>query len=132
MYRGPERRKRKRYGVKGSTISYKKGLFGSYSDLYLMLNTSETGFMFITREQLPPRKTISCRLQFEELDGTIVAKGKVIWTSKSQQHEAYRTGIQLTKISESQSRQLKAILDNAVGETLQVDTGIFLKEIKKL
>ncbi|MEK7484781.1 MAG: PilZ domain-containing protein, partial [Planctomycetota bacterium] len=79
MYHGPERRKRKRYGVKGSTLSYKKSFFGSYSDLYLMLNTSETGFMFITREPLALHKTISCHLRFEELDGSIPVKGKVIW-----------------------------------------------------
>lgn len=132
MYNGPERRKRKRYGIKGSTICYKTGFFGSYSDLYLMLNTSEMGMMFITKEELPPGKKLSCRLGFEELDGEISVSARVSWNKKSQQHQAYRTGVQITKIGDSDFRKLKAILDNAIGETLQIETGVFLKEIKKL
>jgi Tfp pilus assembly protein PilZ len=132
IYSGVERRKRKRYGIKGSTICYKKGLFSSASDLYLMLNTSETGLMFISQEELPLGKKMTCTLGFEELEGTIQIAGKVIWTRKSQTHQAYRTGIQLLKISETDLQKLRIILSNTIGDTLQIETGVFLKEIRKL
>jgi len=136
MWTGTERRKNKRYGVKNSTVRYLRAgalsFLANYSDRYLLLNISESGLHFITRDQLPVGGALKIQLEFPTLDNPIKVKGKVIWDVKSKEHNAYRTGVKITSISDKGKRFLRHVLDNTLLDNVKVSTGTYLKEIERL
>ena len=133
---GKERRGQKRYGVKSSSVTYcRGGLFGfmrNYSDRYLLLNVSLSGLHFITKEQLAAGQAYRFLLEFPSIGYPIPARGKIIWNRKSSEHDAYRTGVQLQRLSNKHQRVLRHILDNTLLDNVKISTGTFLKEIKRL
>ena len=133
---GTERRNIKRYGVKDSSVQYcRSGLFSffrNYSDRYLLLNISENGLHFITKDELSTGDGYNFHIQFRSLGYPLRISGRVVWTRKSIEHDAYRTGIQITGISVKSRRVLRHILDNTLLDNVKISTGTYLKEIKRL
>ncbi|MDP7035919.1 MAG: PilZ domain-containing protein [Planctomycetota bacterium] len=133
---GNERRGNKRYGVKSSSVTYSRGgLFGflrNFSDRYLLLNISISGLHFITKEDLEVGKTYKFLLEFPSIGYPVPARGKIIWTRKSTEHDAYRTGVLINHLSNKHQRVLRHILDNTLLDNVKISTGTFLKEIKRL
>lgn len=136
MWDGNERRKTKRYGVKNSTVRYHRAgvlsFLANYSDRYLLLNISEGGLHFITRDELPAGAALAIQLEFPSLDSALKVKGKVVWTAKSKEHDAFRTGVRITAISDKVRRLLRHVLDNTLLDNVKVSTGTYLKEIERL
>lgn len=133
---GVERRKHKRYGVRGSTIRYKSGgilaFLNSASSRYLILNMSEGGLHFISKEPLKVGQKIHLTLEAPSLEGTVKGRGIVVWVRKSEEHHAYRVGLRFTRFDERSRFRLRHILDNAILERVDITTKIYLKEIEKL
>lgn len=133
---GVERRKHKRYGIRGSTIRYKSGgilsFLNSASSRYLVLNMSEGGLHFISKEPLKAGQKIHLTLEAPSLEGTVKGKGTVVWVRKSEDHHAYRVGVKFTSFDEKSRFRLRHILDNAILERVDITTKIYLKEIQKL
>ncbi len=132
---GKERRGKKRYGVKGAVVQYKKAsplsLFTAASGKYLVLNLSETGLEFMTKEPVAEGKRLNFYLEAPKVHGTIRAGGRVIWVKQSQNQEAYRVGASL-KLSGRSRSLVKAVLDNAVIDSVEISTRVYLKEIERL
>lgn len=135
-WNGEERRKHKRYGVRGSTIRYKRGgllaFMTSSSERYLVLNMSEGGLHFISKEELREGQRVSLTLDAPGLEGIVRGRGVVVWARKSHEHQAWRVGVRFTRFDERSRFRLRHILDNAILERVDITTKIYLKEIEKL
>lgn len=133
---GQERRKKKRFGVRGCTVRYKSGglfsFLSMWGDKFLSLNLSESGVHFICRDPLAEGKSLALCLEAPQLGDRIQAKGRVVWCRKSQEHDAHHVGVEFTSISKPNRTRLKILLDNAVLEKIEITTKVYLKEIERL
>ena len=134
---GKERRARKRFGIKGCTVQYKSaelfGLFSALSPRYLVLNICQEGLHFISREEIPIGKKLILFINAPLLDDNLITvKSRTIWTRKSKEHNAYRTGIVFMGLSQQSKNRLKLILDNALLDKIDLSTRVYLKEVEKL
>lgn len=134
---GKERRTRKRYAIREGTLRYRRG--GLLSALLLpgapkllLLNFSEEGCHFITREELQPGTPLRLRLQMPKIKGTVSATGQVAWCRKSAQSSAFRVGVRLNALSARSQALLKRMLDTAVLDNVDISTKAYLKEIERL
>ncbi|NUN50200.1 MAG: PilZ domain-containing protein [Candidatus Brocadiae bacterium] len=133
---GTERRKKKRFGVRGCTLRYKKGgllsFLSSYSDKLLTLNLSETGCHFIARRAVPAGMPIAVLLEAPQAGDRISASGRVVWCAKSKEHEAFHVGVEFLSVPKAGRIQLKVLIDNSVLEKIDLSTKVYLKEIERL
>ena len=133
---GSERRRHKRYGVKDSSVRYRKaGLlsaFANHSDRLLLLNFSEGGLHFIAQEEFPIGGVFHFLLEFPKISSKIKAKGRVIWTRKSTEHDAFRAGVSILQMGGKCRRLLRHVQDNTLLDNVKISTGLFPKEIKRL
>jgi c-di-GMP-binding flagellar brake protein YcgR len=131
-----ERRKKRRYGVRGSVVRYKKGGILSFinpsSPKYLVINISELGLSFMTKEKLNEGEQLALSISAPKLEGTIRARGKVTWVKKSEEFDAYRVGADFTSLEGRSKSLLKNMLDSAILDSIDITTKIYLKEIEKL
>ncbi len=133
---GKERREKKRYGIKSSTLRYRKGGFLALlkppSTRYLLLNVSETGAHFITKEELAVGQPLRLSMDATQVRGSITAAGKVVWIRKSEEINAYRVGVKFDGPGVGARRKLKVVLDSAILENVEISTKVYLKEIERL
>lgn len=131
-----ERRRKKRFGVKGCTIRYRRtgftGFFEEYSARYLVLNISEQGAHFITKDEAKEGQAFSFQIDAPGLDGPIEGQSKVVWVRKSAEFSAFRVGMEITSLRKADQPRLKSLLDNAVLDKIDMATKMYLKEIQKL
>lgn len=136
LWDGKERRAHTRFGVKGSSVSYRRAailsFLGSYSPRYLIINISFGGLYFISKEQMKPGSRLDLLIEAPMAAVPIQAAGRVVWSRKSAGHEAWRTGVAFGKISDRSGKILKHVLDNTVIRKVDISTSIYLKEIEKL
>jgi hypothetical protein len=133
---GTERRRRKRYGLRNSTVRYRKGsgaavLFSPASPTYLLLNFSEIGCHFISKEPLQPGRTLTLTIEAPKFRPATVT-GRVVWAQKFAEMEAWRVGIEFTKVPEKSRAILKGMLDGAVLDTVEISTRVYMKEVERL
>lgn len=134
-WNGVERRGKRRYGVKSSTLKYRKGaftLFSPSSDPLLLLNVSESGCHFITKEDFEPGQKMTLTIEAPRLPAAVHVKGRVTWSRKSEEQHAYRVGVEFEGISDTARKRLKSLLDNAILENVETSTRVVLKEIERL
>lgn len=133
---GTERRRHKRYGVKDSSVKYRRAgalsLFTNYSDRLLLLNFSESGIHFITKEDLPPGQKIHILLEFPKISTALKLTARIIWTRKSTEHDAFRTGVEIVAMADKPRKLLRHVQDNTLLDNVKISTGMYLKEIKRL
>ncbi|MBI4616784.1 MAG: PilZ domain-containing protein [Planctomycetes bacterium] len=133
---GVERRRHKRYGVKDSSVRYRKAgllsVFANYSDRLLLLNFSEGGLHFITKEELAVGRRLHLLVEFPNISTRLKMAGRVVWVRKSDEHDAFRAGIQLTSMGERTKKILRHVQDNTLLDNVKISTGMYLKEIKRL
>lgn len=133
---GVERRKTKRYGVKNSIISYKRGglfsVLSPPSDKYLVLNISQGGCSFITREELSPGSNLVLFIEQQRIKRILKVGARVIWCKKSETVNAFRVGVEFSSLNSATKALLKSLLDSALVENVEISTKIYLKELEKL
>lgn len=133
---GVDRRQRKRYGVRDAIVRYKKASVLSFlapaSQKYLVLNLSEQGLEFITKESVREGQKLTVSVTAPPIRGTVHATGKVVWIKKSQGQDAFRVGLEFTRVSSRSAAYLKALLDSAVVDTIEISTRVYLKELDRL
>lgn len=133
-----EKRKKKRYGIKGSTISVKEPHILSFlaqgKGPYPLLNLSENGCCFVTTKEPKLGQDIALTISAPPVKNTIGVKGKVVWTKKLMVDnlQGFRVGIAFSELPDSNKRILKVVLDNAILDSVEVSTRLILKEIDKL
>jgi hypothetical protein len=132
---GKERRAKKRYGVKGAVVRYKGSspiaFLSASSPRYLILNLSETGLEFMTKEPIEEGAKLSFSLEAPRVHGTIRGRGEVIWVKPSKNQEAFRVGAAI-RLSGRSLTLARAILENAVIDSVEISTRVYLKEIERL
>ncbi|MBI2933226.1 MAG: PilZ domain-containing protein [Planctomycetes bacterium] len=133
---GGNRRRKKRYALKNSALRYRKGgllafLFPS-SAKYLLLNFSETGAHFISREELKPGQRLRLAIEAPSLRGTIHVPARVTWCRRSSEINAYRVGVRFGTLGGRSKVLLKNLLDSAILENIEISTKVYLKEIERL
>lgn len=133
-----ERRKTKRYGIKGSTILVKEPNILSFlaqaRGPYPLLNLSEGGCCFVTTREPKVGQEMALTISAPPVKNTISVRGKVVWTKKLMVDnlQGFRVGIAFSNLSDSNKRILKVVLDNAILDSVEVSTRLILKEIEKL
>ena len=132
---GRERRKEKRYGLRDSLVRFKKSglgaFFRAYSPRYLLLNFSNKGCHFISREDLFPETSLCLRIEVPE-KAVVSVTGDVVWSKKSDQLDAFRIGVRFTRVGGRAEKVLQKLLDSALLENIDITTKVYLKEIDKL
>ena len=133
---GKDRRRRKRYAVKNTTLHYRKGGFLAFlfpaSPTYLVLNFSEIGCHFITREEMAAGASLRLSMNAPNVKGTIHATACVVWCRKSEEINAYRVGVEFAPLGGRSRGILKNLLDTAILENVEISTKVYLKEIERL
>ena len=133
---GKERRDKKRYGIKNSTLRYKRGgmmsVLRSSSPRYLLLNISESGCHFITKRELTLHETLTLSIEAPKITGVIRARGEVVWCRQSEDINAFRVGIRFRSVNGQSRNVLKRLLDSAILENVEISTKVYLKEIERL
>ena len=133
---GQERRENKRYGVKKLGIQYSKtrllSFLGNFSEKYLVINISESGLYFMTREDIAIDQKIFIKLGSPNIDSQISAGVEVVWTTKSSEHDAYKIGAKFVKLSEKNQKRLRKLLEEAVLDKIDFSTSIYLREVDRL
>ena len=133
---GQERRSNKRYGVKKLGIQYSKtrllSFLGSYSEKYLVINVSEGGLYFMTRENLLINQKLFVKLGSPHIDSSITAGIEVVWSAKSSEHDAFKIGARFVKLSEKNQKRLRKLLEEAVLDKIDFSTSIYLREVDRL
>jgi c-di-GMP-binding flagellar brake protein YcgR len=133
---GKERRRKRRYAVKNSTVRYRKGgmlaLLFPPSRKYLLLNFSEIGCHLITAEELRPGQMLRLSIDAPNLRGTIAAQARIVWCRKSEEIHAHRVGCEFASLGAGSKALLKNLLDSAILENVEISTKVYLKEIERL
>lgn len=134
---GVERRKHKRFGVKNCTFQFRKSSFFSFlsipSEKYLVLNVSEGGLHFISKEKITENEKLVLHIEAPEIiKPPIRGTAKVIWVKHSQEFNTYRVGVQFSNLSSKARALLKTVLDSTVLDQIDITTKAYLKELKKI
>lgn len=133
---GANRRKNKRYGIKSSTVHYRKGFLpfmGTRSEPLLLLNVSKSGCHFMTRESLPLEQKLALKIEAPQLSSALNVQARVTWIKASSQAKGmYRVGLEFSRVSPTARKKLKQLLDNAVLENVEITTRVYMKELEKL
>lgn len=133
---GKERRRKKRYGVKASIVRYRKGGLFAFlkppSSSYLLLNFSELGGHFISREALPAGQALLLSIEAPSAPGTARARGTVVWSRKSEELNAHRVGVAFGALTARSRKLFKFMLDGAILDSVEISTKAYLKEIERL
>lgn len=130
------RRRKKRYGIRDSTVQYRHGgvlsFLKSRSAKYLIVNISEIGLTFYSKEALAVGDSLKLAVEAPGVEDPIVIAGKVVWVVKSSEIGAHKIGVEFSAGSDRAKRDLKRLLDRAVMESIDVSKNTFLKEMEKL
>lgn len=133
---GPDRRASKRYGVKESLLVYRKGGLLAFlrppSPVYIVLNLSPGGCHFISREELAAGQPLRLSIQPSGVRGTIRVAGRVVWSRRSEAHDAWHAGVAFAGLSARAAKLVKAALDGALLENIEISTKAYMKQIEKL
>ncbi|OHB69735.1 MAG: hypothetical protein A2W23_02220 [Planctomycetes bacterium RBG_16_43_13] len=120
------RRRKKRYGVKGSTIQYRKGgllsFLGASSAKCIVINISEFGLAFVTKGELRPADKIALSIDAPKLAEPIAVNGRVLWVKKADDINAYKVGVEFNKLAGRVKSNLKSLLDNALLDSVDIST----------
>ena len=135
-WNGQERRKKKRFGVRGCTLRFKRGgifsFLGLFGERLITLNVSESGCHFINRVPLTEGMSIAMVLEAPQAGDKVHAAGRVVWCRKSTEHDAHHVGVEFTSVAKSSRVQLKILIDNAVLEKIEITPTVYLTEIERL
>ncbi|OHB74343.1 MAG: hypothetical protein A2Z34_00405 [Planctomycetes bacterium RBG_16_59_8] len=130
-----ERRRKKRYGIRESTVRFQQGKILSFlksrSAKYLIVNISSKGLTFYSKEALVINETLRMKIESPKCAEPITVHGRVAWVVKATEMEAYRVGVEFQGTSDKARSDLKKLLDSAILDDVEVDKKTFLKEIEK-
>ena len=133
---GKERRSHRRYGVKGSVVRWRPGppigWVAPASPPHILIDLSSDGCHFISKAELRPGKRMSLSIEAPHVDGAARAAGFVAWSRRSEEHDAWHTGIAMKPRHGVSALRLKTVLDGAVLDHIEITTRHYLKEMGRL
>ena len=123
-----DRRHARRYGVRGSSVRYKKstilGFLNRPTDRYLIVNLSETGAEFLSRQPVQTGQVLDLEISIPGLDSPLKPGGKIVWCTRAPNVDAFRLGVEFNRISESERQTLRSVLADAVLDEVPITTRI--------
>ncbi|HTF56189.1 MAG TPA: PilZ domain-containing protein [Planctomycetota bacterium] len=133
---GIERRRHRRYGVKGSTLRWRPGAplgwVAPASAPHILIDLCPAGCRFISKRELAPGRALSLAIEAPPARATVRAAGRVAWSRRSEELDAWHTGISMKARNSGSAERLKIVLDGAVLERIEITTRRYLKEMGKL
>jgi hypothetical protein len=133
---GAERRGHRRYGVKGSTLRWRPGAplgwVSPASVPHILIDLCPVGCRFISKRELSPGRSLSIAIEAPPARAPVRASGRVAWSRRSEELDAWHTGIALKPRNAASAERLKIVLDGAVLERIEITTRRYLKEMGKL
>ncbi len=133
---GKERRAHRRYGVKGSVVRWRPGppigWVSPASAPHILIDLSPDGCHFVSHVELRPGKRLSLAIDAPPGDVTARAVGSVAWSRRSEEHDAWHTGVLMRPRTPAAAARLKIVLDGAVLDRIEITTRRYLKEMGRL
>jgi hypothetical protein len=114
-----EHRHLKRYGVMGCAVQYKPlrwfGARGPLSSKHIVLDISEEGLQFISREAFKTSTKLLMTITAPFLNGyPIHTIGRVLWTKQAVDLPLYVMGIGFVSMQSEDTLRLKTIMTHSV------------------
>ena len=133
---GHERRAHRRYGVKGSLVRWRPGpplgWVSPASEPHLLIDLSQDGCHFLSKSLLRPGKRLSLMIEAPKQDTPARAAGQVAWSRRSDEHEAWDTGVHMKPRTPAAATRLKSVLDGAVLDRVEITTRRYMKETGRI
>lgn len=133
---GKERRAHRRYGVKGSVVRWRPGApigwISTSSAPHILIDLSADGCHFISKVQLPTGKRLSLSIEAPSVPAPARAAGSVAWSRRSEEHDAWHTGVRMRPRTALSATRLKSVLDGAVLDHVEITTRRYLKEMDRI
>lgn len=135
--RDSEHRDHKRYRIKNSMVQYKPvhflGLFSKTSKRHLILDISQDGMQFVTKDEFKKQSLLSLDISTPSLDEKIIhARGRVAWVRKAPGLAAYGVGVKFDPMEQPDIDKLKLLLDNNNLNKSKISDSVHLKIIGQL
>jgi hypothetical protein len=131
-WNGSERRAHRRYGVKGSIVRWRPGppigWVSPASPPHVLIDLSADGCHFVSKVRLRPGKRVSLLIEAPKAPVAARAAGFVAWSRRSEEHDAWETGIAMTPRTPAAAGRLKSVLDGAVLDRIEITTRHYVKE----
>jgi len=126
-----------RYRVKGGMVRYKPvhflGLFSKPSKMHLILDVSQDGIQFVTREEFKEQAMLSLDISAPFLNEEVIhTQGQVAWVRKAPGLEAFGVGVRFVRMDQADADKLKLLLDNNNLNKTKISDSVHLKRIDKL
>jgi hypothetical protein len=132
---GRERRAHRRYGVKGSMVRWRPGppigWVSPASAPHILIDLSADGCHFLSEVELRPGKKLALSIEASPKNAARAA-GQVAWSRRSEQHDAWDTGITMRPRSPAAATRLKTVLDGAVLDRIEITARRYLKETGRI
>ena len=130
---GKERRSHKRFGVKGSAVRWRPGppigWISAASRPHILIDLSPEGCRFVSEVELRPGRKLSLSIEAPPGEGAARAAGRVAWSRRSEEHDAWHTGVSMKPRTPAAAARLKIVLDGAVLDRIEITTRRYLKEM---
>lgn len=131
-----DKRRKKRYAIRHSTVSYKKsGLLSalaSSSPKYTLININALGVSLSTQESLKVGESLRLTIEIPKAEDPIRASGRVAWVKPDGQPGTHQVGVQFTSVREPSRSLLKKLLDNTILENIHVSANVQIKNVRKV
>lgn len=134
-----DKRKSKRYHVRGCTLRYKEDKFlnilgDSYAKFkYVVLDVSKTGLQFISRRKFKKNAKLLLTINAPSLQGEPVSiKGKVMWAREAPGQKVYGVGIQFEGMDEEENEKLQMIVNEAEGKQKKITDQVHIDKAKQI
>jgi len=132
-----EKRVHKRYNIPGCVIRYKPDSFFSRfskaSHKYMVLDISQSGIQFVTREKFNEQTPLLLEITAPTLNKeTIHIKGRVVWIRASSSLHIYSVGVKFITMKETERVRLQLLLDNAPANKSEIPDKVHLDKAEKL
>ncbi|MFH0888133.1 MAG: PilZ domain-containing protein [Planctomycetota bacterium] len=131
-----ENRTHKRYSIMGCTIRYKPDTFFSrfskVSHKYMVLDISQSGMQFITKEKFNKQTPLLLDITAPTLNREIIhIKGRVVWIKASPALHIYGVGVEFINMKEADRLRLQLLLDNAAASKSKISDNVHLDKADK-
>ena len=93
---------------------------------------STDGCHFVSKVQLPTGKRLSLSIEAPAARAAARTTGTVAWVRRSEEHDAWHTGVAMRPRTALAATRLKSVLDGAVLDRVEITTRRYLKEMDRI
>ena len=121
--------------MKGSSVRWRPGppigWVAPASEAHVLIDLSTDGCRFLTKDPLRPGRRLALSIEAPAADSTARTTGVVAWSVRSEEHDAWQTGITMKPASSAAAARLKHLLAGAVLDRVEIASHHYLKITSK-